>query len=119
MDKLRQDYQDAMNTLKLFLDATDVKMTAPVQVSFLNVRAFVQDVEVRRRSPGAPAAGSHHAACPTSLQEIKQKVPAMEAACRAAGRTAQLLSKDAPQEELLQMTAVMASIKEQLSKVCA
>uniref|UniRef100_A0A3P9K8C7 Nesprin-1 spectrin repeats region domain-containing protein n=1 Tax=Oryzias latipes TaxID=8090 RepID=A0A3P9K8C7_ORYLA len=95
VDKLRQDYQDAMNTLKLFLDATDVKMTAPVQVSFLNVRAFVQDVE-----------------------EIKQKVPAMDAACRAAGRTAQLLSKDAPQEELLQMTAVMASIKEQLSKVC-
>uniref|UniRef100_A0A3P9H2M7 Nesprin-1 spectrin repeats region domain-containing protein n=1 Tax=Oryzias latipes TaxID=8090 RepID=A0A3P9H2M7_ORYLA len=95
VDKLRQDYQDAVNTLKLFLDATDVKMSAPVQVSFLNMRAFVQDVE-----------------------EIKQKVPAMEAACRAAGRTAQLLSKDAPQEELLQMTAVMASIKEQLSKVC-
>uniref|UniRef100_A0A3B3D5A7 Nesprin-1 spectrin repeats region domain-containing protein n=1 Tax=Oryzias melastigma TaxID=30732 RepID=A0A3B3D5A7_ORYME len=49
--------------------------------------------------------------------ERRRAVPAMEAACRAAGRTAQLLSKDAPQEELLQMTAVMASIKEQLSKV--
>lgn len=46
MDKLRQDYQDGMNTLKMFLDATGVKMSAAVQVSFLNVRAFVQDVEV-------------------------------------------------------------------------
>lgn len=46
MDKLRQDYQDGINTLKMFMDATNEKMTAPVQVSFLNVRAFVQDVEV-------------------------------------------------------------------------
>lgn len=45
-------------------------------------------------------------------------MPAMEAACKAASRTAQLLTKDTPQEEVSQMTAVMASIKEQLSKVC-
>uniref|UniRef100_A0A3B5AJU8 Nesprin-1 spectrin repeats region domain-containing protein n=1 Tax=Stegastes partitus TaxID=144197 RepID=A0A3B5AJU8_9TELE len=95
VDKLRQDYQDGINTLKMFMDATNEKMTAPVQVSFLNVRAFSQDVE-----------------------EIKHKVPAMEAACKAASRTAQLLTKDTPQEEVSQMMAVMASIKEQLSKVC-
>uniref|UniRef100_A0A3P8TBD4 Calponin-homology (CH) domain-containing protein n=1 Tax=Amphiprion percula TaxID=161767 RepID=A0A3P8TBD4_AMPPE len=94
VDKLRQDYQDGINTLKMFMDATNEKMTAPVQVSFLNVRAFAQDVE-----------------------EIKHKVPAMEAACKAASRTAQLLTKDTPQEEVSQMMAVMASIKEQLSKV--
>lgn len=47
VDKLRQDYQDGINTLKKFMDATNEKMTAPVQVSFLNVRAFVQDVEVK------------------------------------------------------------------------
>lgn len=41
----------------------------------------------------------------------------MEAACKAASRTAQLLTKDTPQEEVSQMMAVMASIKEQLSKV--
>ncbi len=46
VDKLRQDYQDGINTLKMFMDATNEKMTAPVQVSFLNVRAFAQDVEV-------------------------------------------------------------------------
>lgn len=49
MDKLRQDYQDGINTLKMFMDATNEKMTAPVQVSFLNVRAFAQDVEVNLR----------------------------------------------------------------------
>lgn len=42
----------------------------------------------------------------------------MEAACKAASRTAQLLTKDTPQEEVSQMMAVMTSIKEQLSKVC-
>lgn len=41
----------------------------------------------------------------------------MEAACKAASRTAQLLTKDTPQEEVSLMTAVMASVKEQLSKV--
>lgn len=41
----------------------------------------------------------------------------MEAACNAASRTAQLLTKDTPQEEISQMMTVMASIKEQLSKV--
>lgn len=56
---------------------------------------------------------------PNLLQEVKHKVPAMEAACKAASRTAQLLTKDTPQEEVSQMMAVMASVKEQLSKVCA
>lgn len=46
VDKLRQDYHDGINTLKIFMDATNDKMTAPIQVSFLNVRAFAQDVEV-------------------------------------------------------------------------
>lgn len=94
VDRLRQDYQDGIQTLKMFMDATDEKMTKPVQISFLNVRAFVQDVE-----------------------EIKHKVPAMEAASKAASRTAQLLTKDTPQEEVLQMMDVMTSIKEQLGKV--
>lgn len=42
----------------------------------------------------------------------------MEAASKAAGRTAQLLTKDTPQEEVSQMMDVMTSIKEQLGKVC-
>ncbi|XP_034001994.1 nesprin-1-like [Trematomus bernacchii] len=94
VDKLRQDYQDGINTLKIFMDNTNQKMMANVQVSFLNVRAFVQDME-----------------------EVKQKVPAMEAACKAASRTAQLLSKDSPQDETLAMTELMGSVREQLAKV--
>lgn len=49
MDKLRQDYQDGINTLKMFMDATNEKMTAPVQLSFLNIRTFVHDVEVNSK----------------------------------------------------------------------
>lgn len=54
VDRLRQDYQDGISTLKMFMDATDEKMTAPVQISFLNVRAFVQDVEVNRQFRFSP-----------------------------------------------------------------
>uniref|UniRef100_A0A3Q2Y7W4 Calponin-homology (CH) domain-containing protein n=1 Tax=Hippocampus comes TaxID=109280 RepID=A0A3Q2Y7W4_HIPCM len=46
VDKLRHDYQDGINTLKMFMDATDEKLNAAVQVSFLNIRTFAQDVEV-------------------------------------------------------------------------
>ena len=49
VDKLRQDYQDGINTLKMFMEATNEKMAAPVQLSFLNVRAFSQDVEVKNQ----------------------------------------------------------------------
>uniref|UniRef100_A0A8C7CRJ2 Spectrin repeat containing, nuclear envelope 1b n=1 Tax=Oncorhynchus kisutch TaxID=8019 RepID=A0A8C7CRJ2_ONCKI len=94
VDKLKQDYQDSIATLKTFMNATNDKMTAPVQVSFLNVRTFVQDVE-----------------------DIKHKVPAMEAACKTATRTAQLLTKDTSPDEVSTMLAVMASIKEEMSKV--
>ncbi|KAK6304736.1 hypothetical protein J4Q44_G00253220 [Coregonus suidteri] len=94
VDKWKQDYQDCIATLKTFMDATNDKMTAPVQVSFLNVRTFVQHVE-----------------------DIKHKVPAMEAACKTASRTAQLLIKDTPAEEVSTMLAVMASIKEEMSKI--
>ena len=41
----------------------------------------------------------------------------MEAACKAAWRSAQLLNKDSPEEEVSQMLALMASVKEQLGKV--
>lgn len=123
VDKLRQDYHDGINILKIFMDATNEKMTAPVQVSFLNIRAFVQDVEVNCSviltylDLTSPCLSLFLTTLFYFLQEIKHKVPAMEAACNAASRTAQLLTKDTPQEEISQMMTVMASIKEQLSKV--
>lgn len=37
----------ATMTLKELLDSAEGKINAPVQVSFLNVRSFLQDAEVR------------------------------------------------------------------------
>lgn len=51
------------------------------------------------------------------VQDIKHKVPAMESQYKMATRNAQLLTKDTPQEEVAQMLAAMATVKEQLSKV--
>ncbi|KAJ3582814.1 hypothetical protein NHX12_000215, partial [Muraenolepis orangiensis] len=39
-DKLRTDYQEGFKTLKLFLDATNEKMTAPVQEMEKNITGF-------------------------------------------------------------------------------
>ncbi|KPP57545.1 hypothetical protein Z043_124718, partial [Scleropages formosus] len=51
------------------------------------------------------------------LNDIKQKIPAMEALYKMATRNAQLLTKDTPQEEVTEMLGTMATIKEQLSKI--
>ncbi|RXM34120.1 Nesprin-1 [Acipenser ruthenus] len=94
VDKIRKEYQDGISALKAFLDTANEKMTAPVDVSFLNVRTFVQEVE-----------------------DIKQKVPVMEAQYKSVTRNAQVLNKDTPQEEASEMFATMTGIKEQLSKI--
>uniref|UniRef100_A0A3B3Q2M2 Calponin-homology (CH) domain-containing protein n=1 Tax=Paramormyrops kingsleyae TaxID=1676925 RepID=A0A3B3Q2M2_9TELE len=46
VDKMRKDYQDGISALKAFVDAANEKINASVQVSFLNIRSFVQDIEV-------------------------------------------------------------------------
>lgn len=47
LEKWRKDHLKAVSALKELLDTAEAKLNAPVQVSFLNVRAFLQDVEVR------------------------------------------------------------------------
>ncbi|MGH0114382.1 UNVERIFIED_CONTAM: hypothetical protein FKN15_005783 [Acipenser sinensis] len=94
VDKIRKEYQDGISALKAFLDTANEKMTAPIDVSFLNVRTFAQEVE-----------------------DIKQKVPVMEAQYKSVTRNAQVLNKDTPQEEASEMLATMTGIKEQLSKI--
>ncbi|KAG7246592.1 hypothetical protein CRUP_024114, partial [Coryphaenoides rupestris] len=47
----------------------------------------------------------------------KQKVVSMETQYKLASRSAQLLAKDAPQEEAARVMATMATAKGQLSKV--
>lgn len=46
MDKLRKDYEDGIEALKAFIDTANERMNTPVQVSFLNIRTYLQDVEV-------------------------------------------------------------------------
>lgn len=46
MDKLRKDYDDGIEALKAFIDTANERMITPVQVSFLNIRTYLQDVEV-------------------------------------------------------------------------
>lgn len=52
-----------------------------------------------------------------SSQNTKQKVVAMETQYKLAARSAQLLAKDAPQDEAARVMAAMATAKSQLSKV--
>lgn len=50
MEKWRKEHLKAVWALKELLDIAEAKLNAPVQVSFLNVRAFLQDVEVRNKT---------------------------------------------------------------------
>lgn len=52
-----------------------------------------------------------------SSQITKQKVVAMETQYKLAARSAQLLAKDASQDETARVMATMAIVKSQLSKV--
>uniref|UniRef100_A0AAZ1XTL6 Calponin-homology (CH) domain-containing protein n=1 Tax=Oreochromis aureus TaxID=47969 RepID=A0AAZ1XTL6_OREAU len=94
LEKWRKEHLKAVWALKELLDTAEAKLNAPVQVSFLSVRAFLQDVE-----------------------NTKQKVVAMETQYKLAARSAQLLAKDAPQDEATRVMATMATVKGQLSKV--
>uniref|UniRef100_A0A3Q4N1A1 Nesprin-1 spectrin repeats region domain-containing protein n=1 Tax=Neolamprologus brichardi TaxID=32507 RepID=A0A3Q4N1A1_NEOBR len=94
LEKWRKEHLKAIWALKELLDTAEAKLNAPVQVSFLSVRAFLQDVE-----------------------NTKQKVVAMETQYKLAARSAQLLAKDAPQDEATRVMATMATVKGQLSKV--
>lgn len=48
MEKWRKDHLKAVSALIELLDTAEAKLNAPVQVSFLSVRAFLHDVEVRK-----------------------------------------------------------------------
>lgn len=46
MEKWRKDHLKAASALKELLDTAEAKLNTPVQMSFLNLRSFLQDVEV-------------------------------------------------------------------------
>lgn len=55
LEKWRKDHLKAISALKELLDTAEAKLSAPVQVSFLNVRTFLQDVEVSNPPDYNPA----------------------------------------------------------------
>ncbi|RXN24277.1 nesprin-1-like protein [Labeo rohita] len=64
-------HQDISSDIHEFLDISITKLSSPLQVSLLDVKAFMQDVE-----------------------DIKHRLPGVEAQYKAAARSAQLLAKD-------------------------
>ncbi|XP_068533203.1 nesprin-1 isoform X8 [Anas acuta] len=94
LDKMQKEYLDGVASLTAFVDESNRKFSAPVEVSFLDVKMFVQD-----------------------LENIKQKLPAMEAQYKTVTRTAQLVTKEVSQEEVHEILATLTRIKEQISKV--
>ncbi|XP_025939722.1 nesprin-1-like [Apteryx rowi] len=94
LDKMKKECVDGVAHLTAFIDGSNRKFSVPVEVSFLDVKVFVQD-----------------------LENIKQKLPVMEAQYKMLTRTAQLVTKEVSQEEVNEMLATLTRIKEQLSKV--
>lgn len=45
-EKWRKDHLKAVSALRELLDTAEAKLNTPVQMSFLNLRSFLQDVEV-------------------------------------------------------------------------
>lgn len=123
VDKLKKDYEDGVLALKIFVDTSNERMNAPVQVSFLNIRTFLQDIEVTMTSKEVLLIINKvfprihlHLKC-VFPQDMKHKVPSMEAVYKTATRNAQQLTKDTSPEEITDMLGVMETIKEELSKV--
>ncbi|XP_027759675.1 nesprin-1 isoform X4 [Empidonax traillii] len=94
LDKMRKEYVDGVAHLTAFIDGSNRKFSTPVEMSFLDVKMFVQE-----------------------LENTKQKLPAMEAQYKAVTRTMQLVTKEVSQEEVNEMMGTLTRIKEQLSKV--
>uniref|UniRef100_A0A8D2LVZ1 Spectrin repeat containing nuclear envelope protein 1 n=1 Tax=Varanus komodoensis TaxID=61221 RepID=A0A8D2LVZ1_VARKO len=94
LDRMRKEYSDGIAALSAFTDEAKRKIHVPLEVSFLNVKMFVQE-----------------------LEDIKQKVPVMESQYKMVTRTGQLITKEIPLEEVNDMLATMSGIKGWLSKV--
>ncbi|KAM9666884.1 nesprin-1 isoform 11-T14 [Trichechus inunguis] len=94
MDRMKKEYADCVKTLSAFATEAQRKLSEPLQVSFMNVKLLIQDVE-----------------------DIEQRVPVMDAQYKMITKTAHLITKESPQEEANEMFATMSGLKEQLAKV--
>lgn len=48
MDRMKTEYADGITTLSGFATEAHRKLSEPLEVSFINVKLLIQDLEVRR-----------------------------------------------------------------------
>uniref|UniRef100_A0A5F9C856 Spectrin repeat containing nuclear envelope protein 1 n=1 Tax=Oryctolagus cuniculus TaxID=9986 RepID=A0A5F9C856_RABIT len=94
MDRMKKEYTDCVTVLLSFAAEARKKFSDPLEVSFMNVKLLIQD-----------------------LEDIEQRVPVMDAQYKMITKTAHLITKESSQEEANKMFATMSGLKEQLTKV--
>ncbi|KAF6114471.1 hypothetical protein HJG60_010466 [Phyllostomus discolor] len=94
VDRMKKEYTDSVTSLSDFAADALRKLAEPVEVSFMNVKLLIQD-----------------------LEDIEQRIPVMDAQYKIITKTAHLITKESSQEEANEMFATMSGLKEQLTKV--
>ncbi|XP_037056262.1 nesprin-1 isoform X2 [Peromyscus leucopus] len=94
MDRMKKEYTDYTTTLSGFATEAQRKLSEPLEVSLINVKLLIQD-----------------------LEDIEKRVPVMDAQYKMITKTAHLIAKESPQEEANEMLTTMSRLKEQLAKV--
>uniref|UniRef100_A0A8C5NYY1 Spectrin repeat containing, nuclear envelope 1 n=1 Tax=Jaculus jaculus TaxID=51337 RepID=A0A8C5NYY1_JACJA len=94
MDRMKKEYTDCISTLSGFAAEAQRKLSEPLEVSLINVKLLIQD-----------------------LEDIEQRVPVIDAQYKMITKTAHLIAKECPQEEAKEMFGTMSRLKEQLAKV--
>ncbi|KAM8787980.1 nesprin-1-like [Rhynchonycteris naso] len=94
LERLKKEYTDCVTALSEFATEAHRKLSEPLEVSFMNVKLLIQD-----------------------LEDIEQRIPVMDAQYKIITKTAHLITKESSQEEANEMFATMAGLKERLTKV--
>ncbi|EPQ19233.1 Nesprin-1 [Myotis brandtii] len=94
VDRMKREYTDGVTALSDFATEAHRKLSEPLEVSFINVKLLIQD-----------------------LEDIEQRIPVMDAQYKILTKTAHLVTKESSQEEAKEMFATMSGLKEQLTKV--
>ncbi|XP_008852961.1 nesprin-1 isoform X2 [Nannospalax galili] len=94
MDRMKKEYTNCTTTLSGFATEAHKKLAEPLEVSFLNVKLLIQD-----------------------LEDIEQRTSVMDAQYKMITKTAHLIAKESPQEEANEMFTTMSRLKDQLTKV--
>nr|AAT08489.1 candidate plasticity protein 2b [Rattus norvegicus] len=94
MDRMKKEYTDGTAALSGFAAEAHRKLSEPLEVSFMNVKLLIQD-----------------------LEDTEKRVPVMDAQYKMIAKKAHLIAKESPKEEANEMLTTMSRLKEQLSKV--